>query len=127
MTGNAYIANLAEPGKLGVTFNSIFNTGSSNFTNYIVVDTDYTSYSLVYSCSTRFFGLLKNEVAWILSRARTLNQTSVDKIMTKLTTISPKLVSNLKISDQSNRSLVHSLTNSLVHVNNSLILLLFFI
>ena len=102
MTGNAYI--LDQPGKLGVTFSSIFDTGSGsgNATNYIVVDTDYTNYALVYSCSTTFYRLIKTEVAWILSRSRTLNQTTIDKLTAKVTSISPILGSNLKLTDQTN-------------------------
>jgi lipocalin len=104
MTGNAYVADPSQPGKLGVSFSSIFNTGSGsgNFSNYIVLDTDYTNYSLVYSCSTRFYGLIKTEVAWILSRSRTLNQTIIDKLTAKVKSISPTLVSNLKLTDQTN-------------------------
>jgi apolipoprotein D and lipocalin family protein len=100
MTGNAYTT---EPGKLGVSFNSVFSTGSGagNITNYIVVDTDYKSYSLVYSCTTKY-GFLRTEVAWILSRERTLDKATVDKLLVKIKEISPTLVANLKPTDQTN-------------------------
>jgi lipocalin len=102
MTGNAYIADPSQPGKLGVSFSSIFNTGSvsGNSSNYIVVDTDYTNYSLVYSCSVTFYGLIKNEQAWILSRARTLNQTIVDNLFVKIKAISPGIINSVKKTDQ---------------------------
>ena len=104
MIGNAYIGDLSQPGKLEVSFNSIFNkiSSSSNSPNYIVLDTDYTNYSLVYSCSTTFYGLIKNEVAWILSRTRTLNQTTVDRLFAKIKAISTTLANGVKISDQKN-------------------------
>ncbi|CDW81114.1 apolipoprotein d [Stylonychia lemnae] len=39
---------------------------------YNVVDTDYTSYAIVYSCTNFIFGLFKSENLWILSRQTTL-------------------------------------------------------
>ena len=35
---------------------------------YEVLDTDYENYSIVYTCSSYFFGLLKQENVWILAR-----------------------------------------------------------
>ena len=105
MTGNAYIPDLNNPAKLGVSFSgSVFNSGSGsgNSTNYNVIDTDYTTYSLVYSCSLSFFGIVKTEVAWILSRSRTLDQTIINNLLAKVKQISPSLVSSLKMTDQSN-------------------------
>ncbi|CDW82602.1 UNKNOWN [Stylonychia lemnae] len=50
-----------------VKFDWYIPTGSYN-----VVDTDYTSYAIVYSCSNFLFGLFKAEYAWILARTQTL-------------------------------------------------------
>ena len=67
--------------KCKVKFNWFIPSG-----NYWVVDTDYTSYSVVYSCNSYFFGLFKAEGLWILSRSTTLatadtqKQTVRDKI-----------------------------------------------
>ncbi|XP_006823824.1 apolipoprotein D-like [Saccoglossus kowalevskii] len=41
--------------------------------NYWVLMTDYDTYSIVYSCDDFIFGFFKMELAWILSRDRTLN------------------------------------------------------
>ena len=100
MTGNAYTS---EPGKLGVSFKSLFSSGSGagNITNYVVLDTDYKSYSLVYSCTTKY-GFLRTEVSWILSRERTLEKTTLDKLLLKIKEISPTLVAALKPTDQKN-------------------------
>jgi apolipoprotein D and lipocalin family protein len=52
--------------------------------DYRVVSTDYTNYSIVYSCSG-FLGLFKSEYVWILTRAETLDaatQASVESIIT---------------------------------------------
>ena len=40
--------------------------------DYRVVDTDYTSYSIVYSCKD-YFGAVRAENLWILSRNQTLD------------------------------------------------------
>ena len=100
MTGNAYTT---EPGKLGVSFNSfssgVFSSGGGNITNYIVIDTDYKSYSLVYSCTIKY-GFLRTEVGYILSRERTLEKATVEKLLVKIKEISPTLVGYLKPSDQ---------------------------
>ena len=98
MTGNAYTI---EPGKLQVSFNSASSSGAGNITNYIVIDTDYKSYSLVYSCSIKY-GFLRTEVAWILSRERTLAKATVEKLLVKIKEISPTLVAYLKPTDQTN-------------------------
>ncbi|KAJ8310337.1 hypothetical protein KUTeg_012202 [Tegillarca granosa] len=47
--------------------------------NYWVLDTDYKTYTLIYSC-TNMIGISHIEFAWILSRQRTLDQA----IMTRL-------------------------------------------
>jgi len=33
-----------------------------------VISTDYTSYAVVYSCRTSFFGHKKSEYTWVLTR-----------------------------------------------------------
>jgi len=43
--------------------------GGGNTPNYRVVDTDYTSYAIVYDCSP-FLGFLKKESLWLLTRAQ---------------------------------------------------------
>lgn len=41
--------------------------------DYRVLSTDYSNYSVVYGCSSYFFGLFKNENVWILSRAQSIS------------------------------------------------------
>jgi apolipoprotein D and lipocalin family protein len=81
----------------------VANTGSGSQTgNYWVLDTDYNSYSIVYSCSIRLGGFMKTEVAWILSRSRNMSQSAVDGLVSKIRAISPTLASSLKATDQKN-------------------------
>ena len=47
--------------------------------DYWVLDTDYTNYTVIYSCGP-FLGLAKVEFAWILSRQRTLDDVTKDKL-----------------------------------------------
>ena len=38
--------------------------------NYMVLDTDYDNYAIVYGCDDWFFGLMHLENAWLLNRER---------------------------------------------------------
>ena len=51
--------------------------------NYQVLDTDYTSYALVYGCDT-WLGLFWTNQAWILSRTQTLTTAQTDSIKATL-------------------------------------------
>lgn len=64
--GTAKIPDPSEPAKLGVSFNYVSPTGT-----YWVLYTDYTSVSVVYSC-TDFMRLFHMDYAWILARTRFL-------------------------------------------------------
>lgn len=50
--------------------------------DYQVLDTDYTSYSLVYGCDN--WGLFHTKQAWILGRTQTLTQATIDSIKATL-------------------------------------------
>jgi len=64
VVGDAYAPDSSQPAKLKVKFSWWQPRG-----DYWVIDTDYTSYSIVYSC-TSFFGVMKMEYAWVLARER---------------------------------------------------------
>lgn len=49
----------------------------NNTANYNVWKTDYKTYSLVYSCEQVIEYLLKYEIAWIISRTSTLDQSII--------------------------------------------------
>ena len=51
--------------------------------NYQVLDTDYTSYALVYGCDN-WFGLFWTNQAWILSRTQTLPAETIASIKATL-------------------------------------------
>ncbi|XP_034416278.1 apolipoprotein D-like [Cyclopterus lumpus] len=62
--GTAVIRDPREPARLGVSF-SYF----SPYSPYLVLSTDYSSLSVVYSC-TNILNIFHFEFAWILSRSR---------------------------------------------------------
>ncbi|XP_062235620.1 apolipoprotein D-like isoform X1 [Platichthys flesus] len=62
--GTAVVRDPREAAKLGVSF-SYF----SPYSPYWVLSTDYTGFTIVYSC-TDFFRLFHVEFAWILTRSR---------------------------------------------------------
>ncbi|KAK7108370.1 apolipoprotein D-like [Littorina saxatilis] len=68
-SGTATIPDPSVPAKLVVSFGgqilSYFAKG-----NYWVLATDYTSYALVYSCTSLPFGVAHFDAAWILTRER---------------------------------------------------------
>ena len=74
-TGDAYVPDPSQPAKLAVTFAG----PNSPTANYWVVSTDYVSYSVVYSCFS-ILGLYHFEYAWILSRAPTMSQDTINKL-----------------------------------------------
>ena len=51
--------------------------------DYRVLDTDYTSYSIVYSCSD-FLNIAGIEYVWILTRDETITDTTLDTLKAKL-------------------------------------------
>ncbi|GLD54544.1 apolipoprotein D-like protein [Lates japonicus] len=64
--GTAVVQDLREPARLGVSF-SYFTP----YSPYLVLTTDYTTLSVVYSC-TDILHLFHVEYAWILGRSRFL-------------------------------------------------------
>jgi len=72
-------SNPSRPGKLIVNFDSQPSFARSTTTNYNIVDTDYNSYAIVYSCGEKVFGLLKSEFLWILTRERNPSPQVIEK------------------------------------------------
>ncbi|CAK1550414.1 unnamed protein product [Leptosia nina] len=76
--GTADIAKSANTGKLIVTF-PIAGTNRTTATDYWILDTDYTSYALVYTCNN-----LEDESrrvsSWKLSRTKVLSSEAANKI-----------------------------------------------
>lgn len=48
-------------------------------TNYQILGTDYDNYSVVYTCGSRFEGLMHREVVWILTRKPNPDRDVIDK------------------------------------------------
>merc|ERR1712219_2674 len=72
IVGSARFANSSSVGELIVNFNnpagrSLFGGSDPNLPNYSVINTDYTSYSVVYMCRP-IAGIFKKESLWLLTR-----------------------------------------------------------
>lgn len=91
--GTATILDPNVPSKLSVEFFGFVNAP------YWVIDTDYNTYTLIYSCST-YFGI-NLEYAWILSRTLTLDDSIVTTLKNKLASFKID-VTKFEISDQTN-------------------------
>ncbi|XP_052233291.1 LOW QUALITY PROTEIN: apolipoprotein D-like [Dreissena polymorpha] len=76
-TGDAVAKDPSVPAKLSVTFNG------SPRVPYWVVDTDYDTYSLVWSCED-LAGFVQADFAWILGRQRTLDASIISRLKQKL-------------------------------------------
>ena len=80
--GYATVPNINEPNKLSVVFP--FQIGNLTTIRpgspYNVWKTDYSTYSLVYSCTQILTGILKSETAWVLSRFSTMSFDQVEEL-----------------------------------------------
>ena len=78
---------------------SVFISGAPVRAPYWVVDTDYDNYTLVWSCTDVLLANL--EFAWILSRKRTLDDATVERLKQKLASFGVK-TSGFLVTDQTN-------------------------
>ncbi|KAG4073044.1 hypothetical protein HA402_009463 [Bradysia odoriphaga] len=60
-------AAIVSPGKLSVKFNSLPSPANNFEANYWILDTDYTTFAVVYSCRD-LGGLMSGKMVWILTR-----------------------------------------------------------
>ena len=67
-------ANSNGNGELAVEFNIFNDDRLSGDPNYYILATDYTSYSLVYSCSVGWLGI--DEWVWMLGRDTTMSDST---------------------------------------------------
>eukprot|EP01124_Arcella_intermedia_P032252 TRINITY_DN748_c0_g1_i1.p1 TRINITY_DN748_c0_g1~~TRINITY_DN748_c0_g1_i1.p1 ORF type:complete len:189 (+),score=18.18 TRINITY_DN748_c0_g1_i1:92-658(+) len=74
--GDAYAPDPTQPAKLAVSFGGV---GDLYRAPYWVVDTDYKTYSIVFSC-TSLAGVYHLEYAWILSRTPTLPNSTITNL-----------------------------------------------
>merc|ERR1719282_2280585 len=80
--GSARFASSASVGELIVNFNnpagrSLFGNSDPNAPNYSVINTDYTSYSVVYMCRP-IAGIFKKESLWLLTRDAVPSDSTVE-------------------------------------------------
>ncbi|ESO96303.1 hypothetical protein LOTGIDRAFT_147309, partial [Lottia gigantea] len=76
--GDAYRKDDSKEAQLSVKF-----TGAAPYAPYWVLDTDYTSYSLVFSCE-QLGKLAHAKFVWILSRTPTIDPAVKDKLFKRL-------------------------------------------
>ncbi|XP_050405749.1 apolipoprotein D-like [Patella vulgata] len=72
--GDAYIPDKADASKLSLRF-----TNAAPYGHYWVLDTDYTTYTVVFSCES-LGGLAHIEFAWILTRNNTISDSLKQKV-----------------------------------------------
>ncbi|KAK3734964.1 hypothetical protein RRG08_038986 [Elysia crispata] len=96
--GEAFIVDPAKPGGLNVRFGGQPDTDGGR-ANYLIMDTDYDNYSVVYSCSKQ--SIFKIELAWILTRQKGVRPANIDTIYQTLTDYGVN-VTNFKRVDHSN-------------------------
>ncbi|ESO82948.1 hypothetical protein LOTGIDRAFT_134336 [Lottia gigantea] len=77
-TGDAYVPDPSEPSKLIVKFPQAAPYGP-----YWVLDTDYTSYSLVFSCE-QLGSFAHAKFLWILSRTPSIDPAVKDRLFKRL-------------------------------------------
>ncbi|GFS18802.1 apolipoprotein D [Elysia marginata] len=95
--GEAFIVDPQTPGGLNVKFGNQPDMGGK--ANYLIMDTDYDNYSVVYSCTE--LGSARNELAWILTRQKGVRPANLDNIYQRLTGYGVN-VTNFKLIDHSN-------------------------
>ncbi|RUS71427.1 hypothetical protein EGW08_020810 [Elysia chlorotica] len=94
--GEAFIVNRSEPAGLNVRFGGPdFDGGKAN---YLIMDTDYDNFSVVYSCSQ--LSIFRIELAWILTRQKGVRPANLDSIYQRLTGYGVN-VTNFKLVDHS--------------------------
>jgi len=93
-TGDAYIPDKNDAGKLKLRFSS-----SAPYGDYWIVDTDYDNYTLIYSCTD--FIVTHLELAWVLTRDKEIDLTLRESLFTKLGSYGVK-TSNFNIADNTN-------------------------
>ncbi|XP_039645804.1 apolipoprotein D-like isoform X3 [Perca fluviatilis] len=91
--GVAKVKNSSQPAILAVSF---FKGVPDS--PYWVLDTDYQSYSLVYSCSD-VFGLFHVDYAWILARTRVLTEDVISQLHDEMASAGVNL-NRLTVSNQ---------------------------
>jgi len=96
--GNAKLTNPSSGrAELKVAFDVVPFGQGGNEPNYFVVDTDYTTYSIVYNCNPKLF--LKKESLWLLTRQQKPSTSLVQRAHRKMIDLGLP-VSALRKTDQ---------------------------
>jgi len=74
-------AKLTEPAKKEAKLSVAFFGREQQSSNYWVLDTDYTSYTVVWSCSNGFFNSFNTQFLWILTRERFPSASTLEKAL----------------------------------------------
>merc|ERR1712179_663508 len=84
-------------GELHVSFSGTEIAPTSG--NYLVLDTDYTGYSIVWSCTD--YGLFNSQLLWILTRERDAAGVNMTAVLEKVTDLGLDIASLIE-TDQNN-------------------------
>lgn len=93
--GTAVAPDASEPARLRVSF---FTDDADGDPNYLVVDTDYDNYTVVFSCQ-EIFSLFNLQTAWILTREQGVAPTNIDDLKSDLSGFGID-VSNFRLTEQ---------------------------
>lgn len=74
-------ATVTEPSKNEGKLTVAFFGEQDEDSNYWVLDTDYTTYTVVWSCQNRFFDTFNTQFLWILTRERFPSTATIDKAL----------------------------------------------
>ncbi|CAC5396671.1 APOD [Mytilus coruscus] len=77
--GDAYIPEKSDAARLKLRFAS-----AAPYGDYWVLDTDYETYTLIFSCTDLLFGATHFEFAWILAREKTISDDIKNKLFKQM-------------------------------------------
>ena len=77
--GSGVESNVTGPGTFNVNLHG--EPSADKAGNYNVIDTDYDTYTVVYSCKEKFGGLISTDYFWILAREQTLSDAALVDII----------------------------------------------
>ena len=86
--GNAVQVGKPGTGSLAVAFDGMPEQLVDDEPNYLVIDTDYDTYSIVYSCGN-VLGFFTFDMLWVLAREPTLSEDTLTSIRDKIETVLP--------------------------------------
>ena len=79
MIGTAIQNQAVGGGNLNVNVRGLVDPNMPS--GYHIIDTDYDTYTIVYSCSESFGGWLHNDIFWVLAREQSISDSLLAEVM----------------------------------------------